>query len=332
MNCKTMEEIIAPVERELIKAELTPDKFLRPTNKGGNLIYVTTANESPNVMREIARLRELAFRLAGGGSGKSMDMDQFDWMDRPYKQLFVWDPQNEEIIGGYRYILGKDVDILENGQPNLITSEMYWSSPRFIQEYLPYTLELGRSFVHPDYQASKMGAKSLFALDNLWDGLGALTVLLPDAKYMYGKVTVYPHYNANARDLIFGFISKYFPDNEKLITPIDPFEIAYTPEQIDAIFTAETYKENYKILNKEVRALGVNIPPLVNAYMGLSPTMKLFGTAINEGFGDVEETGILIAVDEILPEKRIRHIDSFAAEHPELFRAAQDAGKLFYSV
>lgn len=308
-----MEEIIAPVSRELLKAELTADKFLRRTNKGDNLIYVTTAKDSPNIMREIARLREMAFRMAGGGSGKSMDMDQFDWMDRPYKQLFVWDPLNEEIIGGYRYILGKDVEILPNGQPNLITSEMYQSSPKFVQEYLPYTLELGRSFVHPDYQATKMGSKSLFSLDNLWDGLGALTVLLPEAKYMYGKVTVYPHYNATARDLIFGFINKYFPDNENLIKPIDPFQISFTPQQIDAIFTAETYKENYKILNREVRALGVNIPPLVNAYMGLSPYMRTFGFAVYHDFGNLIECAILIPVDQIYEEKYGRHVASFLA-------------------
>ncbi len=315
MSCSMMEEIIAPVDRELLKAELTPNKFLRPTNKGGNLIYVTTAKESPNIMREIARLRELAFRMAGGGSGKSYDMDQFDWMDRPYKQLFVWDPQNEEIIGGYRYIMGCDVDFLENGQPNLITSEMYNSSDEFIERYLPNTLELGRSFVHPDYQASKMGAKSLFSLDNLWDGLGALTVLLPEIKYLYGKVTVYPHYNAIARDLIFGFINKYFPDPDGLISPIEPFQISFTPEQIDAVFTADTYKENYRILNKEVRSLGVNIPPLVNAYMGLSPCMRSFGYAVYHDFGNLIECAIMIPVDQIYEEKYSRHVATFLATH-----------------
>lgn len=310
-----MEEIIAPVDRELLKAELTPDKFLRPTNKGGNLIYVTTAKQSPHIMREIARLREMAFRMAGGGSGKSMDMDDFDWMDRPYKQLFVWDPQNEEIIGGYRYILGRDVEIESNGQPHLITSEMYHSSEKFVKEYLPNTLELGRSFVHPDYQATKMGAKSLFSLDNLWDGLGALTVLIPEAKYLYGKVTVYPHYNATARDLIFGFINKYFPDPDGLIEPIDPFQISFTPQQIDAIFTADNYKENYKILNKEVRSLGVNIPPLVNAYMGLSPHMRTFGYAVYHDFGNLIECAIMIPVDQIYEEKYSRHVATFLATH-----------------
>ena len=88
--------------------------------------------------------------------------------------------------------------------------------------------------------------------------------------------------------------------------------------QFEQLFVEEEFKKDYRILNKAVRDRGQNIPPLVNAYMGLSPTMKLFGTAINHEFGNVEETGILIAVSEILEEKRERYIDSFAAEHPEL--------------
>jgi len=109
-----------------------------------------------------------------------------------------------------------------------------------------------------------------------------------------------------------------------------PLQIENDPEKLKELFCEDDFKEDYRILNREVRKLGYNIPPLVNAYMGLSPTMKLFGTAINYGFGDVEETGILIAVDEILAEKRIRHIDTFAAEHPELVKITSSANRIFY--
>lgn len=198
--------------------------------------------------------------------------------------------------------------------------------------YAPWTIELGRSFVTLEYQSSRMGTKGLFALDNLWDGLGAVTVVEPDVRYLFGKFTMYPSYDRLSRDMIIYFLNKHFPDHDSLIRAINPMHYEHDVKQFEHLFVEEDFKKDYRILNKAVRDRGMNIPPLVNAYMGLSPTMKLFGTAINEGFGDVEETGILIAVDEILPEKRIRHIDSFAAEHPELFRAAQDAGKLFYSV
>lgn len=308
-----MEEIIAPVSRELLKAELTPDKRLRETNKSHNEIYVVTWQDSPNVVREIGRLREIAFRASGGGTGMAMDLDAFDMMEEPYKQLIVWDPETEEILGGYRYLLGSKVRLNEEGQPILATSHMFHFSENFMKNYMPYTIELGRSFVTLEYQSTRKGSKGLFALDNLWDGLGALTVLVPDVRYYFGKMTMYPSYNRYGRDMILYFLKKHFEDKEKLIVPIHPLQLEADTEELRQLFVADDFKEDYKILNAEVRKLGYNIPPLVNAYMGLSPTMKMFGTAINDEFGNVEETGILIAVDEIREEKRRRHIETFSA-------------------
>ena len=324
------QEIIQPIAKEILKSELTPDRQLRMTNKSHNEIYVITAHNAPNVMKEIGRLREIAFREAGGGTGKDMDIDEFDTCDNCYKQLIVWNPEAEEIIGGYRYLLGTDWDYDEKGQPILATSHMFHFSDRFIKEYAPWTIELGRSFVSLPYQSSRMGAKSLFALDNLWDGLGALTVIKPNVKYFFGKMTMYPSYIRKGRDMILYFLKKHFDDKEKLIIPMKPLEMDTDPQEFEHLFAGESFKEDYKVLNCEIRKLGYNIPPLVNAYMSLSPTMKLFGTAINYGFGDVEETGILIAVDEILEEKRVRHIDSFIKEHPEALKITSGANKVIY--
>ena len=324
------EAIIQPISKELIKSELTPEKQLRMTNKSHNEIYVITANDSPNVMKEIGRLRETAFREAGGGTGKSMDIDEFDLGDNCYKQLIVWNPETEEIIGGYRYLLGTDWKLNADGQPHLATSHMFHFSDKFIKEYMPYTVELGRSFVSPEYQSSKMGSKSLFALDNLWDGLGALTVIRPNIKYFFGKMTMYPSYIRRGRDMILYFLKKHFDDKENLIIPMKPLKIETDENELKELFCEDDFKKDYRILNREIRKLGYNIPPLVNAYMGLSPTMKLFGTAINYGFGDVEETGILITVDEILEEKRIRHIDSFIKEHPKALKITSGANTVIY--
>jgi hypothetical protein len=310
-----MKDLSIPIDRDLIKAELTDDKLLRTTNKAGNLIYLTTASESPNVMKEIARIRELAFRLCGAGSGKMFDMDAFDWAERPYKQLFVWDPQNEEIIGGYRLIFGNEVAINEDGQPDLVTASMYKFSQKFIDEFLPYTIELGRSFVHPDYQASKMGSKSLYSLDNLWDGLGAITVLRPDMKYFFGKVTVYPSYEDQARELIFTFLNKYFPDEDTLVEPIDPFIRPAFAADYAGLFAGGSFKEEYKILNGKVRERGVNIPPLVNTYMGLSAKMKSFGYAVCEELGGLIEFAIMVPIYEMYEEKKARHIETFVNEN-----------------
>ncbi|SHF15168.1 Acetyltransferase (GNAT) domain-containing protein [Bacteroides luti] len=325
-----MEDIIKPISKEVLKAELTDDKRLRMTNKSNNYIYIVTHQDSPNVMLEIGRLREIAFRAAGGGSGLSVDIDEYDTMENPYKQLIVWNPEAEEILGGYRYILGTDVNFDEKGHPILATSHMFDFSEKFIKEYLPTTIELGRSFVTLEYQSTRAGAKGLFALDNLWDGLGALTVIMPTVKYFFGKVTMYPSFHRHGRDMILYFLRKHFGDKENLITPMKPLELEADESELAKLFDKDAFKEDYKVLNTEVRKLGYNIPPLVNAYMGLSPTMKMFGTAINYGFGDVEETGILIAVDEILEDKRIRHIDSFAKENPQSCLITSGANKIIF--
>ena len=322
--------IIPPVSKELLKQELTPERLLRRTNKSQNEIHIVTGDNSPNVMREIGRLREIAFRTAGGGTGKECDIDEFDVGDNCYKQLIVWNPEEEEIIGGYRYLYGTDWRMNADNQPVLATSHMFHFSEKFLKEYAPYTVELGRSFVSLPYQSSKMGAKSLFALDNLWDGLGALTLLRPNVRYFFGKMTMYPSYIRKGRDMILYFLQKYFDDKEKLIIPMKPLKLETDPQELETLFSGSSFKEDYLILNSEIRKMGYNIPPLVNAYMGLSPTMKLFGTAINYGFGDVEETGILIAIDEIFESKRKRHIDTFIRDHHDEIEITSGANKLIY--
>ena len=311
-----MEKIIDPIDKDLIKSELTVHKRIRTTNKANNEIYVFTSHNSPNLMQEIGRLREIAFRYYGGGTGLKADIDRYDTMKVPYRQLIVWDPENEEILGGYRFICGSDVEIDENGQPMLATTHLMHFSDKFIEDYLPYTVELGRSFVSLEYQSTLMGRKGIFALDNLWDGLGALTVIDPDIKYFFGKVTMYGTYNKDARNMILYFLNKHFPDNDKLVTPIDPLKTGTDNKKMKELFKGRNFNEDYRILNKEVRNLGYNIPPLINAYMGLSTTMRFFGTAINHEFGEVEESGILIDINQILAEKRTRHIESYLKSNP----------------
>ena len=308
------QEIIPPVERALLKAELTPEKRLRSTNKSSNEIYIVTAFDSPNVMQEIGRLREIAFSYYGGGTGKSADIDEFDTMENAYRQLIVWSPEEEQILGGYRFLCGSDVRFDAQGKPILATAHLFDFSERFIKEILPYTVELGRSFVSLDYQSTRSKAKGIFILDNLWDGLGALSVIDPKLRYYFGKVTMYNTYHQGARDLILYFLTHHFPDPDQLIRPIDPLRTQIDEARMKAIFHYDNFKDNYKVLNQEVRKLGFNVPPLVNAYMSLSPKMRVFGTAINHEFGEVEETGILIAIDEILEEKKKRHVESYLQE------------------
>ena len=305
-----MKNIIKPIAIELLEKELTKEKFIRTTNYGNNELYIITAHDSPNVMQEIGRLRELSFRAAGGGTGKETDIDQYDTYKIPYKQLLVWDTEDKQILGGYRFINLQEHSVKDINTMKLATQGLFTFSDKFINEYLPYTIELGRSFVKPEFQASGAGRKTLFALDNLWDGLGALTVINPEVKYFFGKVTMYETYDKYARDLVLCFLKTQFPDTEKLVFPEEPLDYHYSKEELCPFFPPEnSYNENYKILSKMVRERGENIPPLINSYMNLTPSLKSFGTAINTHFGRVEETGILVTIKDIYDRKKERHID-----------------------
>ena len=321
-----MQDIIKPIDRALLESELTKEKKLRSTNKSNNEIYIVTAHDAPHVMQEIGRLREIAFRYYGGGTGFPVDIDEFDTMEDAYRQLIVWSPEDEQILGGYRFLCGSDVKFDENGKPMLATSHLFNFSEKLNKEFLPYTVELGRSFVTLEYQSTRAGAKGLFVLDNLWDGLGALSVVDPSLQYYFGKVTMYNTYNTEARNMILYFLGMHFPDADKLVTPVYPLETDTDIEKMKELFRYDNFKDNYKVLNQEVRKFGINVPPLLNAYMSLSPKMRVFGTAINHEFGDVEETGILIAINEILEDKKKRHIETYLKEEgqtADLIRKAE---------
>jgi len=304
-----MENIIRPVNLLLLQKELTQQTFLRKANRGGNELYVTDAHSAPNIMREIGRLREIAFRKCGGGTGKSADIDEFDLMDNPYKQLVVWNPQEHCILGGYRFQYGKGTKVDKQEQPSLATSHLFHFSQKFIKDYLPQTIELGRSFVCVEHQATKDVRKSIYVLDNLWDGLFTLMAQDTSLKYFFGKVTMYQNYNRNARSTILHFLRKMFPDTDNLIQSKCPVEIDIDSRKMDELFWYDNLKDNVRALNNEIRSFGVNIPPLFNAYMNLTPRMRSFGTAINSGFGNVEETAILIAEQDITEDKKKRHLE-----------------------
>jgi hypothetical protein len=301
------ENIAERVSREQLMDELSKDIFVRFTAKANNEIYIFSHDQAPGLMQEVGRLREVSFRAAGGGTGKSLDIDEFDTSKIPFKQLIVWDPDNMEIIGGYRFILGDITERDETGMPLTPTSELFDISHDFVEKYWDQTIELGRSFVQPLYQPS-VNRKGIFSLDNLWDGLGSLIYDNPKKEYFFGKFTMYPVFHLKARDIIYHFLHKYFPDVEKLMIPKFPIHIQAGHSEIDEDFIWENYDDDYKTLVRKVRNLGENIPPLVNSYMNLSRTMKVFGTSLNSHFGNVFETGILLTISQLFPEKRDRYV------------------------
>lgn len=303
-----MDKIIDPIDRSLLLKELNPERFLRKTRKGDNEIYVVNIHNSPNTLQEIGRLREVTFRASGGGTGLSIDLDEYDTGDICYEQLIVWSPEDEEIVGGYRYIKCADAIDPVTGETHLSTSHYFDFTERFVKEYLPYTIELGRSWVQPNFQPTVNPRKGLFALDNIWDGLGAIVNNNPEIKYFFGKVTMYPTYNTASRDFLLHFMHHYFPDNEGLMKPFHPLVQHYDRNYVEDQLKRLDFKDGFKVLNSAVKENGEFIPPLVNIYMNLSPSMKTFGTAVNPEFGNVEETGILVTIADIYPDKKERHM------------------------
>ena len=303
-----MEAISRSVPRNKLIKELTSERFIRKTNYGNNEVYIFTHHDSPNLMKEVGRLREMAFRLAGGGTGKKIDIDEMDTREDPYEQLIVWNPEDQEILGGYRFYKCLDAKKGDFDITKLSTSE------KFIKEYLPHMVELGRSFVQP-FSASGKRRKSLFALDNLWDGLGTIVIDNPGIRFFFGKVTMYPHFDRFARDMILHFLYKYFGDPDKLVIPNDPMPLDLEREEITSLLTGKDYIENYKFLSQQVRKLGENVPPLINSYMNLSPTMRTFGSIINHDFGTVEETGIMISLKDLYISKVNRHLASYREDY-----------------
>ncbi|MEB2780687.1 GNAT family N-acetyltransferase [Algoriphagus sp. C2-6-M1] len=315
--------IIPAIDKEVLKTELIPDRFLRYTNNGDNLVYLVNFHNSPNVVREIGRLRELTFRAAGGGTGLELDLDENDICENCYEQLITWNPEDEEIVAGYR-LINCNNSIKKDGSLNLSTTHLFDFSERFLKDYIPYTIELGRSFVQPKYQPAFDNRKGIFSLDNLWDGLGAVVLLNPAIKYLFGKVTMYPHFSREARDLLLMFMHYYFPDKDGLVKPKGELKLGYEtdlPKEGNP-FEGMEYKEGYKLLNGRIRTYGENIPPLINTYMNLSPTMMTFGTALNDEFGEVEETGILITLADIYETKKHRHMDTF--ERDSIYGSRKD--------
>lgn len=311
-----LDYILPKVDVALLEAELNSDRYIRNTNKLDNEIYIINHHNSPNVMKEIGRLRELTFASAGGGTGQPIDIDDLDTCENCYQQLIIWSPQDKEIVGGYRFI---DCQTAITGDDiNLSTKHYFNFTNKFVSEYLPKTIELGRSWIQPMYQPTQ-SRKGLFSLDNLWDGLGAVVLSNPHIDYFFGKVTMYSDYNLESKKAVLAFMNVFFPDVDKMVTPIHPIHTdidqseilnlielpkGSTPEERSAEF-----KTALKVLQQYTRERDVKIPPLINNYMQLSPSMKSFGTAENPDFGGVEETGILIKIGDIYEEKKARHLD-----------------------
>ena len=253
-----MKPVIDPVAADLIENELTPERLLRRTNNGGNEIYVMRAQECPNLMREIGRLRELSFRDGGGGTGADVeDVDELDLDPEGVRAAFRLGPQGERDrrrlplhhLAEHASEMPLDRTLLPHSPNGSATSTFPTRSSSDVRS------------CSPTIRDRRANPKGLFSLDNLWDGLGALVVNNPDMRYFFGKVTMYGSYDKEARNILLYFLRKYFPDREHLVESIHPIELHFDEERFERMFCGGSYAEDYKILIREIRKYRENIPP-----------------------------------------------------------------------
>ena len=286
-----MEAIIPPVERELLRAELTPERKARDTKKAGNEIYIFSAAECPSLMREIGRLREVAFRGAGGGTGKELDIDAEDLAEDGYYQLIVWDPAAEEIVGGYRFIICTDE------YPRHLSTEHYFRfSDKFRRKYLPRTIELGRSFIVNEYQRKPV------SLMLLWKGI--LNVLLrhDEFRYLMGPVTISGEFQNSSKLLIAAYLRNRHLDRENA-RHIHPRTGIAVPARIDGTLIEGI--DSIELINKIVCDIEQNrftIPILIRKYLQVGARVLGFNT--DHAFCDGLDALILVDLAQV-PEKTI---------------------------
>ena len=295
-----MQDIIKPIDKNFLIGELSKHGPVKVTKRLEDELYIVSATDCPYVMLELGRLREVTFRAAQGGTGKEVDIDEYDYL---FKHLVLWSSQNQEIKGSYR--LARMIDLKDGPIIHSPTAKLFDYSKKFIREYLPTTIELGRSFIRPEYQPKNGDKSGVFSLFNLFTGLEYILSDNPDIKYLFGKFTMYSNYDVRARNLLLNFLRHKFPDPERLVRPKKDFRLSYAKANLvylQSIISQHSFDDQTKILENYLSQYGEFLQPLVKIYMSLSPTMKSFRTAYHKDFGNTYETGILIYVPDIHPE------------------------------
>jgi len=311
MNLKEAVPLIKPVSRKLLREELTTDRLVRPTRIGSNEIYIFTAFNAPNLMQEVGRLRELTFRDAGAGFGTAVDIDHFDTDEYPCRQLIVWDPVAEDIIGGYRFNIFHKFEGKPLRDIPLANKSLYSISNTFTNEYIPYVVELARAFIQPKYQPKLAGRKAAFSLDNIWDGLGALVVKYQFIRYFFGRLTFFSNYDPKVRDLAFYFFAKHLQGEKALIQAKEPFALSTAIAELERVIDGRSVEEDYKKLNKAAKNHGILIPPLVKSYFNVSGTMKVFEPVFDPYFCSTYAAAIMVTIADVYPAFIKRYITPY---------------------
>ena len=298
---KTVETVIHPVDVKAVKKALYQSHLLGETRDGKKIFLYEFQDDCP-VMREIARLRELTFRTVEEGTGFSLDMDRFDVY---YRQIVLWDDNDLEIVGAYR--LGEGNKIMQtHGVEGFYTNTLFELQGDFV-DLLPNSIELGRSFVQPRYWGQH-------SLDYLWYGIGAYLRERPDIKYLFGPVSISNAYPDPAKDLIISFYQQQFGQNSPHAKARTPYVISDERGFGLNDFTHD-YSSSYKILNSELKKLGVKVPTLYKQYSELciEGGCHFIDFNVDADFNDCIDGLIMVEIDKITPKKKQRYIEKLLA-------------------
>ncbi|TBR42748.1 GNAT family N-acetyltransferase [Marinomonas agarivorans] len=306
---KTEKTVAHPQNRQLIKQELNQSELLGES-KDGKLIYLFDYHKSSQssdqnngqrssaqsaTMQEIGRLREIAFRQVGEGTGEDIDLDKFDHF---YRHLVLWDDEELEIVGAYR--IGEASKL--SSSHSLYSKELFNYSKE-MQPYFDKGIELGRSFVQPKYWGKR-------SLDYLWYGIGAYLNKHPDIRYLFGPVSLSNNYAPLAKDLIVSFYQLHFPDKDQLGKSFTPYQI--TPENkalIRNLFKGESYEEDFRELKTQLSYLNASVPTLYKQYSELCEAggVRFLDFGVDADFGYCIDGLVLVDLEKVKASKNARY-------------------------
>lgn len=298
---KTEITIGSPRNKKLLKEEVKKAEFLGNTIDGKRIILVD-AMQSPSLLRELGRVREISFRAIGGGTGSARDNDLYD---NYYRHLILWDDEELEIVGAYR--IGECKDIIANkGTEGLYTYNLCDFNDHF-KDYCNYSVELGRSFVQPKYWGSR-------ALDNLWQGVGAYLAHNPNIKYTYGTVTINADTPKKAVAALVYFYSYHFTCSTNMMKAKKPYMMSDEDRvEFDGLFKDVSYKDGFVLLKSYLKDLGTSVPTLFKQYAELydEGAVRFFDFSVNDDLFGVVEGFIIADNTRMKKAKRKRYIENF---------------------
>ncbi|MCB1232652.1 MAG: GNAT family N-acetyltransferase [Verrucomicrobiae bacterium] len=294
------EKIADPVDPDLIRREIADmtatDEKARDRRFS---VFLATADRIPAILNELGRLREIAFRAVGEGTGRARDLDDFD---RYYRHLFLWDRENESLAGAYRLALTDEV-LSKHGADGLYCSTLFHFEPEFL-DYLNPGVELGRSFIAPAYQRLPQ------PLPLMWKGLGAYLVSLKRYRHLFGPVSISQDYSTIAKYLMVEFMTRELthPTLARFVQPRNPFRMTDSldglgPDQIsESLLTAQEVSAKVS----EIEPDGKGIPILLKHYLKLDATILSFN--VDPAFNDALDALILIDLAKAPPVMLSRYL------------------------